>query len=79
MAEQEQRNVLSIRGMCKSFGRNRVLDHIDLDQQAEQFGDVTGIGKADAFHEGPSFFFAQYSTDWPCLPKKMHAGSIFLW
>ena len=31
MAEQGTRNVLSIRGMCKSFGRNRVLDHIDLD------------------------------------------------
>ena len=31
MADQEERSILSIRGMCKSFGRNRVLDHINLD------------------------------------------------
>lgn len=31
MADQEARNILSIRSMCKSFGRNRVLDHIDID------------------------------------------------
>ena len=31
MAEREARNILSIRGMCKSFGRNRVLDHINMD------------------------------------------------
>ena len=28
MAEPKEDIVLSIRGMCKSFGRNRVLDHI---------------------------------------------------
>lgn len=32
--------VLSIRGMCKSFGRNRVLDHIDLDVRR---GTVMGL------------------------------------
>ncbi len=31
MAERKDDIVLSIRGMSKSFGRNRVLDHIDLD------------------------------------------------
>ena len=31
MTEKETNTVLSIRGMCKSFGRNRVLDHIDFD------------------------------------------------
>jgi len=31
MAEAKDNVVLSIRGMCKSFGRNRVLDHINLD------------------------------------------------
>ena len=40
MAEQEPRNVLSIRGMCKSFGRNRVLDHIDLDVKE---GSIMGL------------------------------------
>ena len=40
MVEQEQRNVLSIRGMCKSFGRNRVLDHIDLDVKE---GSIMGL------------------------------------
>ncbi|WP_130812258.1 sugar ABC transporter ATP-binding protein [Olsenella sp. Marseille-P4559] len=32
--------VLSIRGMCKSFGRNQVLDHIDLDLRR---GTVMGL------------------------------------
>ena len=32
--------VLSIRGMSKSFGRNRVLDHIDLDLKR---GTVMGL------------------------------------
>ena len=40
MAEQEATNVLSIRGMCKSFGRNRVLDHIDLDVKK---GSIMGL------------------------------------
>ena len=31
MADKKDVNVLSIRGMSKSFGRNRVLDHINLD------------------------------------------------
>ena len=31
MSEEKKDNILSIRGMCKTFGRNRVLDHIDLD------------------------------------------------
>ena len=40
MAEQGARNVLSIRGMCKSYGRNRVLDHIDLDVKE---GSIMGL------------------------------------
>ena len=40
MAEQEATNVLSIRGMCKSFGRNRVLDHIDLNVKK---GSIMGL------------------------------------
>lgn len=32
--------VLSIRGMCKSFGRNRVLDHINLDLKK---GSIMGL------------------------------------
>ena len=31
MADAKDEVVLSIRGMSKSFGRNRVLDHINLD------------------------------------------------
>ena len=30
MSNSESKNILAIRGMCKSFGRNRVLDHIDM-------------------------------------------------
>ncbi len=40
MADKEAKTVLSIRGMCKSFGRNRVLDHIDLDVKA---GSIMGL------------------------------------
>ena len=31
MSDNGENLILSIRGMCKSFGRNRVLDHINLD------------------------------------------------
>ncbi len=40
MAEQNAKNILSIRGLCKSFGRNRVLDHIDLDVKE---GSIMGL------------------------------------
>ena len=40
MAEAKNDIVLSIRGMCKSFGRNRVLDHINLDLKR---GSVMGL------------------------------------
>ena len=40
MADKETKTVLSIRGMCKSFGRNRVLDHINLDVKA---GSIMGL------------------------------------
>jgi methyl-galactoside transport system ATP-binding protein len=40
MAEEKDDIVLSIRGMCKSFGRNRVLDHINLDVRR---GTVMGL------------------------------------
>ena len=31
MEDKRDDTILSIRGMSKSFGRNRVLDHINLD------------------------------------------------
>ena len=40
MADKRDDVVLSIRGMCKSFGRNRVLDHINLDVKR---GTVMGL------------------------------------
>ena len=40
MAGSQNDVVLSIRGMCKSFGRNQVLDHIDLDLKR---GTVMGL------------------------------------
>ena len=40
MTEMRVDVVLSIRGMCKSFGRNRVLDHINLDVKR---GTVMGL------------------------------------
>lgn len=40
MAEKKDDIILSIRGMCKSFGRNRVLDHINLNVKR---GSVMGL------------------------------------
>ncbi|MFC2715880.1 MAG: sugar ABC transporter ATP-binding protein [Stomatobaculum longum] len=40
MSDQKEDIILSIRGMSKSFGRNRVLDHIDLDLRR---GSVMGL------------------------------------
>ena len=40
MADKNEELVLSIRGMSKSFGRNRVLDHISLDLKP---GTVMGL------------------------------------
>ena len=40
MADKKDDIVLSIRGMSKSFGRNRVLDHINLDVKR---GTVMGL------------------------------------
>ncbi len=40
MADKETNTVLSIRGMSKSFGRNRVLNHIDLDVKK---GSIMGL------------------------------------
>ena len=40
MADKKDDIVLSIRGMSKSFGRNRVLDHINLDVRR---GTVMGL------------------------------------
>lgn len=41
MAEDKKDDIiLSIRGMCKSFGRNRVLDHINLDVKR---GSIMGL------------------------------------
>ena len=35
MEDKRDDTILSIRGMSKSFGRNRVLDHINLDVKKE--------------------------------------------
>ncbi|MGN0151618.1 MAG: sugar ABC transporter ATP-binding protein [Wujia sp.] len=40
MAEDKKDNILSIRGMSKSFGRNKVLNHIDLDVKR---GSIMGL------------------------------------
>ncbi len=40
MAGQNSNLILSINGLCKSFGRNRVLDHIDLEVKK---GSIMGL------------------------------------
>ena len=40
MSDAKDGVVLSIRGMSKSFGRNRVLDHINLDLKR---GSIMGL------------------------------------
>ncbi len=40
MADQQSNLILSIRGLCKSFGRNRVLDHINFEVKK---GSIMGL------------------------------------
>ena len=40
MADQNSNQILSIRGLCKSFGRNRVLDHINFEVKK---GSIMGL------------------------------------
>ena len=46
MADKKDDIVLSIRGMSKSFGRNRVLDHINLNVLLWLWNTVKKPGKA---------------------------------
>jgi len=69
MAEQQKDDIiLSIRGMSKSFGRNRVLDHIDMDVKR---GTVMGLMGENG---------AGKSTMMKCLFGTYHKdeGDIFL-
>ena len=48
MEDKREDIILSIRGMSKSFGRNRVLDHINLDVEAGDYMALvgpSGVGK----------------------------------
>ena len=65
---KKEENVLSIRGMSKSFGRNRVLDHINLDVKR---GTVMGLMGENG---------AGKSTMMKCLfgTYQKDEGSIFL-
>ena len=68
MTDKREENVLSIRGMSKSFGRNRVLDHINLDVKR---GTVMGLMGENG---------AGKSTMMKCLfgTYQKDEGSIFL-
>ena len=68
MAEKREDIVLSIRNMSKSFGRNRVLDHINLDLRR---GTVMGLMGENG---------AGKSTMMKCLfgTYQKDEGSIFL-
>ena len=68
MADKKDNTVLSIRGMSKSFGRNRVLDHINLDIKR---GTVMGLMGENG---------AGKSTLMKCLfgTYQKDEGSIFL-
>ena len=68
MEDKREDIILSIRGMSKSFGRNRVLDHINLDVKR---GTVMGLMGENG---------AGKSTLMKCLfgIYKMDAGEIYL-
>lgn len=68
MSDKQDDIVLSIRGMSKTFGRNRVLDHIDLDVRR---GSVMGLMGENG---------AGKSTMMKCLfgTYQKDEGSIFL-
>ena len=43
MEDKKDDIVLSIRGMSKSFGRNRVLDHINLDVHIKRMRVISSL------------------------------------
>ena len=62
MADKKDDIVLSIRGMSKSFGRNRVLDHINLDVKR---GTVMGLMGENGAGKSTMMkgLFGTYQTD----------------
>ena len=64
MSDKQDDIVLSIRGMSKTFGRNRVLDHIDLDVRR---GTVMGMnaegGMQTVEAEVPMAEMSSYAID----------------
>ena len=68
MSERNDNLILSIKGMSKSFGRNRVLDHINLDVKP---GSIMGLMGENG---------AGKSTMMKCLfgTYQKDEGSIFL-
>ena len=52
MADKKDDIVLSIRGMSKSFGRNRVLEHINLDvKRGTVMGLMGGKRRRQVYHD----------------------------
>ena len=66
MADKRVENILSIRGMSKSFGRNRVLDHISLDVKP---GTVMGLMGENGAGKSTMMkcLFGTYQKDEGCL------------
>ena len=67
MEDKREDIILSIRGMSKSFGRNRVLDHINLDVKR---GTVMGLMGENG---------AGKSTMMKCLFGTYQMKEIYIW
>ena len=66
-ADQNTEYLLSIRGMCKSFGRNRVLDHINLDVKPGTIMGLMGENGAVNRRDGPKLPLSAALFSLSCL------------
>lgn len=76
MGDKNNENILSIRGMSKSFGRNRVLDHINLDvKKGTVMGLMgrTGAGKSTM----RKLSFCTYQKDEGTIYLERKRGKLF--
>ena len=73
MADETKDNILEIRGMCKSFGRNRVLDHINLDVKR---GTIMGLMGENGAGKSTMMRMARKST---LRVRKMHWKMELQW
>ena len=77
MGDQSKDIILSIRGMSKSFGRNRVLDHINLDVRKGTVMGLMGENGAGKSTMMKCLFGTYHYCSTPAFPAAIFSFSLF--